>query len=82
MEGLKNVESYLSFVEESEQNLDDGFLGKKEVRSIYLVTYSQSDMEKFPVTWKMFLRAYNWLNYRLVKLVKLQKQKLRLLKVG
>ena len=64
MEGLKNVESYLSFVEESEQNLDDGFLGKKEVRSIYLVTYSQSDMEKFPVTWKMFLRAYNWLNYK------------------
>ena len=24
---------------------------------------SQSDMEPFPVTWKLLLRAYNWLKY-------------------
>ena len=41
MEGLENVESNLSFLEELEQDFDGGFLGRKEVRSIYLVTYSQ-----------------------------------------
>ena len=46
-----------SFSEESEQDLDEGFLRRKEVCSVYLVTYSEANMETYPVTWKMLLRS-------------------------
>ena len=36
---------------------DDGFLRRKEVRSVYLVTYGEANMETYPVTWKMLLRS-------------------------
>ena len=39
------------------QDLDDGFLRRKEVRSVYLVTYSEANMETYPVTWKLLLRS-------------------------
>ena len=35
MEGLENVESNLSFSEESKQDFDDCFHRGKEVRSVY-----------------------------------------------
>ena len=57
LEGLESVESDLQFSEESEQDLDDGFLRRKEARSVYLVTCSQANMETYPVTWKMLLRS-------------------------
>ena len=50
LEGLESVESDLSFSEESEQDLADGSLRRKEVRSVYLVTYSQANMETYLVT--------------------------------
>ena len=28
--------------------MDDGFLRRKEVRSVYLVTYSEANMETYP----------------------------------
>ena len=49
LEGLESVESDLSFSEESEQDLADGSLRRKEVRSVYLVTYSQANMETYLV---------------------------------
>ena len=55
--GLESVESDLYFSEESEQDLDDGFLRIKEVRSVYLVTNGEANMETYPVTWKMLLRS-------------------------
>ena len=54
---LEGLESDLQFSEESEQDLDDGFLRSNEVRSVYLVTYSEANMETYPVTWKMRLRS-------------------------
>ena len=58
MEGSENVNSNLSFSEKSEQDLYDDSLRRKGVRSVYLGTYnSQSDIEPFPVTWKLLLRA-------------------------
>ena len=57
LEGLESVESDLSFSEESEQDLADGSLRRKEVRSVYLVTYSQANMETYLVTWKMLFRS-------------------------
>ena len=58
MEGSENVKSNLSFSEKSEQDLYDGSLRRKGVRSVYLGTYNgQSDIEPFPVTWKLLLRA-------------------------
>ena len=53
---LEIVESDLQFPEGSEQDLGDGFLRRKEVRSVYLVTYSEANMETYPVTWKLLLR--------------------------
>ena len=50
LEGLEIVERDLSFSEESEQDLADGSLRRKEVRSVYLVTYSQANMETYLVT--------------------------------
>ena len=55
--GLESVESDLQFSEESGKDLDDGFLRRKEVRSVYLVTYSEANMETYPVTWKLLLRS-------------------------
>ena len=46
VEGLESVESDLQFSEESEQDLDDGFLRRNEVRSVYLVTYSEANTVK------------------------------------
>ena len=57
LESLESVESDLSFSEESEQDLADGSLRRKEVRSVYLVTYSQANMETYLVTWKMLFRS-------------------------
>ena len=55
--GLESVESDLYFSEESEQDLDDGFLRRKEACSVYLVMYSEANMEMYPVTWKLLLRS-------------------------
>ena len=33
------------------------FFRRKEVCSVYLVTYSEANMETYPVTWKLLLRS-------------------------
>ena len=43
MEGSENVNSNLSFSEKSEQDLYDGSLRRKGVRSVYLGTYNSHE---------------------------------------
>ena len=47
MEGLENSQSILSLSEEFEEDRDGSSLSSQDVRSVYLVTYSQADMDKF-----------------------------------
>ena len=47
MEGLENSQSILSLSEEFEEDWDGSSLRNQDVRSVYLVTYSQADMDKF-----------------------------------
>jgi len=47
MEGLENSQSTLSLSEEFEEDQDGCSLSSQEVRSVYLLTYSQADMNKF-----------------------------------
>ena len=47
LEGLENSQSTLLLSEEFEEDQDGCSLSSQEVRSVYLVTYSQPDMDKF-----------------------------------
>ena len=56
MEGLENSQSILSLSEEFEEDRDGSSLSNQDVRSVYLVTYSQADMNKF-ARWEDFASA-------------------------
>ena len=45
MEGLENSQSTLSLSEEFEEDQDGCCLSSQEVRSVYLVTYGQANVD-------------------------------------